>query len=136
MRDLLRDISKILYNILYMKSYCVRQKKQTDCVPGSETYTKTKNGRTMMKCKCAECGITETRFVKNQKGGEASGWTGQWKKPIDWIEKGTLAFVKEPGAKEAFDDFWSGKTFTRTWDNITGNHPHPNKGVAYNAPSR
>ena len=47
-----------------MKSYCVKQKKQTECVPKSEQYTKAKNGRLMMKCKCAECGITKTRFVK------------------------------------------------------------------------
>ena len=26
-----------------VKSYCVRQKKQTECVPGSEQYLKTKN---------------------------------------------------------------------------------------------
>ena len=28
-----------------MKSYCVKQKKQTECVQGSEQYVKTKNGR-------------------------------------------------------------------------------------------
>ena len=49
-----------------MKSYCVRQKKQTECVPGSERFVKAKNGRTMMKCKCAECGITKTKFVKSR----------------------------------------------------------------------
>ena len=37
---------------------------QTECVPGSEQYVKTKNGRNAMKCKCAECGITKFRFVK------------------------------------------------------------------------
>ena len=47
-----------------MKSYCVKQRKQTDCVPGSEQYVKTKNGRNAMKCKCVECGITKFRFVK------------------------------------------------------------------------
>ena len=47
-----------------MKSYCVKQRKQTDCLPGSEQYVKTKNGRNAMKCKCAECGITKFRFVK------------------------------------------------------------------------
>ena len=51
-----------------MKSYCVKQKKQTECVPGSEKIVKTKNGRNMMKCKCAECGITKTKFVKGSKG--------------------------------------------------------------------
>ena len=47
-----------------MKSYCVKQKKQTECQPGSEQYVKTKNGRNAMKCKCAECGITKFRFIK------------------------------------------------------------------------
>ena len=51
-----------------MKSYCVKQRKQTECLPGSETYAMTRNGRRMMKCKCAECGITKTRFVKGTKG--------------------------------------------------------------------
>ena len=48
-----------------MKRYCVKQKKQTDCVPGSERVVRTRNGRHMMKCKCAECGITKTKFVKS-----------------------------------------------------------------------
>ena len=47
-----------------MNSYCVKQKKQTECVSGSEKYLKAKNGRLMMKCVCAECGITKTKFVK------------------------------------------------------------------------
>ena len=52
-----------------VKSYCVKEKKQTECVPGSEQYVKTKNGRTMMKCKCASCGITKAKFVKLQSTG-------------------------------------------------------------------
>ena len=51
-----------------MKSYCVKQKKQTECVPGSEIYAMARNGRRMMKCKCTECGITKTRFVKSTAG--------------------------------------------------------------------
>ena len=51
-----------------MKTYCVKQRKQTECVPGSETYAMARNGRRMMKCKCAECGITKTRFVKGTTG--------------------------------------------------------------------
>ena len=52
-------------------SYCVKQKKQTNCVPGSEQYERTKNNRLMLKCICSECGITKTKFVsqKSQKGG-------------------------------------------------------------------
>ena len=56
-----------------MKSYCVKQRKQTDCVPGSEQYVKTKNGRNAMKCKCAECGITKFRFVKGSTKGRVKG---------------------------------------------------------------
>ena len=51
-----------------MKSYCVKQRKKTECLPGSETYAMARNGRRMMKCKCAECGITKTRFVKGKAG--------------------------------------------------------------------
>ena len=54
-----------------VKSYCVKQKKQTDCVPGSERLVKTNNGRMMMKCICAECGITKTKFVKQTGNGLA-----------------------------------------------------------------
>ena len=53
-----------------MKSYCVKQRKQTDCVPGSEQYVKTKNGRNAMKCKCSECGITKFRFIKSSTKGK------------------------------------------------------------------
>ena len=51
-----------------VKSYCVKQKKVTECIPGSEKYMHTKNGRTMMKCICIECGITKTRFMKQTSG--------------------------------------------------------------------
>ena len=51
-----------------VKSYCVKQKKQTECVPNSEKFMLTKNGRKMMKCICAECGITKTKFVKQNPG--------------------------------------------------------------------
>ena len=51
-----------------MRSYCVKQRRQTECVPGSESLSTTKNGRTLMRCKCAECGITKTKFVKSVVG--------------------------------------------------------------------
>ena len=54
-----------------MISYCVKQKKQTECVPGSERVVKAENGRSMMKCTCAECGITKTKFVKQAGNGLA-----------------------------------------------------------------
>jgi len=43
-------------------------KKVADCGPGSEHYGKAKNDRTTLKCTCAECGITKSKFVK-QTGG-------------------------------------------------------------------
>ena len=51
-----------------MKSYCVKQRKMTSCVPGSEKYVVTKNGRNAMKCVCSECGITKFRFVSGKQG--------------------------------------------------------------------
>ena len=48
------------------RSFCVKEKKVTKCIPGSEKYVKTKNGRTMLKCTYLSCGITKTCFVKNQ----------------------------------------------------------------------
>ena len=53
-----------------MLTYCVKKRKKTQCVPGSETYVMTKNGRPAMKCKCSECGITKFRVLskKEMKG--------------------------------------------------------------------
>ena len=53
-----------------VKSYCVKQKKQTECVEPSG-YKQAKNGRLMFFCTCAECGITKTKFVKSQSTGGA-----------------------------------------------------------------
>ena len=54
-----------------VKSYCVKQKKITECIPDSATLVQLKNGRFMMKCKCAECGITKTKFVKQSGNQQA-----------------------------------------------------------------
>lgn len=50
-----------------MLTYCVKQRKKTRCVPGSETFVITKNGRNAMKCQCAECGITKFRFLSQKE---------------------------------------------------------------------
>ena len=50
-----------------VKSYCVKQRKQTECIQPSG-YKKAKNGRLMFFCTCAECGITKTKFVKQNQG--------------------------------------------------------------------
>ena len=48
-----------------MKSYCVKDKKQTECVEPSG-YMTAKNGRLFFFCHCAEYDIKKTNFVKNQ----------------------------------------------------------------------
>ena len=53
-----------------MLTYCVRQRKKTQCLPGSETYVMTKNGRPAMKCICSECNSTKIRFISK---GEMKG---------------------------------------------------------------
>ena len=48
-------------------SYCIKEKRVTSSVPGSERYIRTKNNRLMSKSKCISYGITKSRFVKSQK---------------------------------------------------------------------
>ena len=52
-----------------MDVYCVREKRFTPNVAGSEKITTTKNGRRQLKVKCASCGIIKTRFIPAQEGG-------------------------------------------------------------------
>ena len=52
-----------------MKVYCVKEKRFTPNVTASEKITTTKNNRRMLKVKCASCGITKTRFLSAQEGG-------------------------------------------------------------------
>ena len=52
------------------KLYCVKEKKQTECLEGSERYEKSKNNRLKLKCTFKSCGITKVRFVK---ASEAKG---------------------------------------------------------------
>ena len=50
-----KTILEIIHNLLFnMKNQNVKK------------YVKAKNGRIMLKCTCAECGITKTKFVKKQ----------------------------------------------------------------------
>ena len=52
-----------------MDVYCVREKRFTPNVAGSEKITTTKNGRRQLKVKCASCGIIKTRFHTSARGG-------------------------------------------------------------------
>ena len=62
-----------------MKVYCVKEKRFTPNVPESEKNTTTKNGRRLLRVKCARCGITKTRFLpvnEDKKGGALSSRRG------------------------------------------------------------
>ena len=48
-----------------MKTYCVKCKKDTENV--DPKMVKTKNNRLVMQSKCSVCGITKSRFVKEQE---------------------------------------------------------------------
>ena len=55
------------------KSYCIKERRQTECLEGSERFEKTKNNRLVLKCTHKSCGITKIRFVKTSEAkGSAS----------------------------------------------------------------
>lgn len=55
-----------------METYCVKDRRKTPNVSGSDTVVTTKNGRKILKAKCAVCGITKTRDLPRGKT------TGMW----------------------------------------------------------
>ena len=53
-----------------METYCVRERRKTKCIPGSEEMVKAKgNGRLMLRCICKDCGIPKYTFMKSDKQG-------------------------------------------------------------------
>ena len=59
-----------------MKSYCVKERRQTEWVEGLEVIATAKNGRLMMKCRCASCGIIKTKFVSQEEAEELAKKVG------------------------------------------------------------
>ena len=47
----------------------MKEKRFTPNVSGSETFATAKNGRRLLKVKCASCGITKRRFISNKTQG-------------------------------------------------------------------
>ena len=92
---------------IMVKSYCVKQREKTECVPGSERIVETSNGRLMMKCKCAECGITKTSFVKSTSSGGNLGPLGTVLKGINVGKE--ISKTLFPQTKKMFKDYESGK---------------------------
>ena len=108
-----------------MKSYCVKQRKVTDCVPGSEQYVKTKNGRNAMKCKCAECGITKFRFLsKNEIQGSGfdelivKGLASGAKGLFNLGRRGASQAIKSDAAKKKFKEIGQ-KYLDQVIDSVT-----------------
>ena len=58
-----------------MKSYCMKQRKQTECIKPSG-YKKAKKWRLVFFCTCPAWGIKKTRFVKNH-GNKTARTQGQ-----------------------------------------------------------
>ena len=97
-----------------MKSYCVKQRKVTDCLPGSEQYVKTKNGRNAMKCKCVECGITKFRFVSKAEM-QGSGFDEHIVKGLASGAKGLFNLGRQ-GASKAIKSDAAKKKFRQIGD--------------------
>ena len=80
-----------------MDVYCVKEKRFTPNVVGSEKIATAKNDRRLLKVKCASCGITKTRFVSAswikpenaQSGAENNQEGGNILDPIfKWTRRG------------------------------------------------
>ena len=51
-----------------MLTYCAKCRKNTENL--NSKVLKTKNNRLIMQSKCTECGINESRFIKEQEAKE------------------------------------------------------------------
>ena len=59
----MKKLLKIFFLIYTMDVFCVKEKRFTPNVEGSDKIVIPKNNRKVLKVKCASCGITETRFL-------------------------------------------------------------------------
>ena len=72
-----------------MDVYCVKEKRFTPNVVGSEKITTAKNGRKLLKVKCASCGITKTRFISDKTQSGAAQEGGNILDPLfKWTRRG------------------------------------------------
>ena len=70
----------------------------------------------MLKCKCSECGITKTKFVKSQKGGENPlGKAFEAAKIAEQITRKVI-----PSTDHVFDRYWSGDVLKGAFTGPTG----------------
>ena len=108
-----------------MLSYCLRERKMTNCKPGSEQYVKTKNNRYGIKCICSECGAKKFRFIakKDMQGsgfdeiivkGLASGAKGLF----NLGRRGASQAIKSDAAKKKFKEIGQ-KYLDQVIDSVT-----------------
>ena len=96
----------------------MKEKRFTPNVVGSEKITTAKNGRRLLKVKCASCGITKTRFIsdswvkpenKTQSGAENNQEGGNLLDPIfKWTRRGLPKKKREELARAEKRMFGSG----------------------------
>ena len=92
-----------------MDVYCVKEKRFTPNVVGSETFATARNGRRLLKVKCASCGITKTRFISNKTQSGAAQEGGNILEPIfKWIRRGLPKKKREELARAEKRMFGSG----------------------------
>ena len=108
-----------------MKLYCVKDRKQTDNIPGSELYVMAKNGRLMLQAQCALCGIKKSKFVSAQKGmgvGQTINKNIGDKIPgFQTAQDMASALMAVTGGdKDLFKKYWSGDTANGAFNTKTG----------------
>ncbi|KAL9982582.1 hypothetical protein ACROYT_G004644 [Oculina patagonica] len=102
--------------VLYDETIVIDKKKQTECIPESEQFVMAKNGRLMLKCKCVECGITKTKFVKSQSGGALARYKGP--STTDKIAYMASNFVTPAPSFGAMARLLAGQAFKGVKDNV------------------
>ena len=92
-----------------MLSYCVRERKMTNCKPGSEQIVQTKNNRYGIKCICDSCGSKKFRFIsKTQMMGSGfdelivKGLASGAKGLFNLGRRGASEAIKSDAAKKKF----------------------------------
>ena len=94
-----------------MDVYCVKEKRFTPNVVGSETFATAKNGRRLLKVKCASCGITKTRFISNKTQSGAAQEGGNIFDPIFKLTASALPKKKREELARAEKRMFGGGVF-------------------------
>ena len=89
----------------------MKEKRFTPNAVGSETFATAKNGRRLLKVKCASCGITKTRFVSNKTQSGAAQEGGNIFDPIFKLTRRGLPKKKREELARAEKRMFGGGVF-------------------------